>query len=174
MKLKSLPSKLTALLITTALTAGLTSGCGKANQTTEQPATNAAAEQTATSESTDQGASNEAAKQAATAAAQKWLAEVDNGQYAQSWQDASAYFQTAVSEDKWESALNAVRKPLGDLESRNLQSAQYAAQLPGAPDGQYVVMQFDTSFANKKSAIETVTFMLEKDGQWKSAGYYIK
>jgi hypothetical protein len=47
-------------------------------------------------------------------------------------------------------------------------------ELPGAPDGQYVVMQFETSFANKKSAIETVTFMLEKDGQWKSAGYFIK
>jgi hypothetical protein len=35
-------------------------------------------------------------------------------------------------------------------------------------------MQFDTSFADKKSTIETVTFMLEKDGKWKSAGYFIK
>jgi hypothetical protein len=35
-------------------------------------------------------------------------------------------------------------------------------------------MQFETLFANKTSAIETVTFMLEKDGRWKSAGYFIK
>jgi hypothetical protein len=35
-------------------------------------------------------------------------------------------------------------------------------------------MQFDTSFENKKSAVETVTFMREKDGTWKAAGYYIK
>ena len=35
-------------------------------------------------------------------------------------------------------------------------------------------MRFDTSFANKKSAVETVTFRLEKDGHWKSAGYFIK
>jgi hypothetical protein len=174
MKFKSLPSQLAALVATGALTAGLTSGCSKANQTTEQPTTNAAAEQTATSQPAEQSAANETPEQAATAAAQKWLAETDNGQYAQSWQDASVYFQNAVSEDKWESALNSVRKPLGNLESRNLQSAQYTSQLPGAPDGQYVVMQFNTSFANKKSAIETVTFMLEKDGQWKSAGYYIK
>jgi hypothetical protein len=67
-----------------------------------------------------------------------------------------------------------VRKPLGDLVSRKLKSAKATAELPGAPDGQYVVMQFETSFANKKSAIETVTFMLEKDGQWKSCGYFIK
>ncbi len=164
MKLKSLPSQIAALLITTSVTAALTSGCGKANQTPEQTAANAPAEQTATSE---------AAKQAA-AAAQKWLAEIDNGQYGQSWQDAAVFFQNAISEQKWESALTAVRKPLGDLQSRNLKSAQYATQLPGAPDGQYMVMLFDTSFANKKSAIETVTFTLETDGQWKASGYYIK
>jgi ribosomal protein S17E len=35
-------------------------------------------------------------------------------------------------------------------------------------------MRFDTSFENKKSAVETVTFMQEKDGKWKAAGYYIK
>ena len=167
MKLKSLPSQLAALLVTTVLTAGFASGCGKANQTTEPAATNVTAEQPATT-------ANVAAEQAATAAARKWLAEIDNGQYAQSWQDASVYFQNAVSEEKWESSMNAFRKPLGDLESRNLQSAQYARQLPGAPDAQYVVMQFEASFANKKSAIETVTFMLEKDGQWKSSGYFIK
>jgi len=47
-------------------------------------------------------------------------------------------------------------------------------EMPGAPDGQYVLMQFETSFTNKKSAVETITFMLEKDGQWRAAGYFIK
>ena len=170
MKLKLLSSQLTALLITTAVTAGLSSGCGnKTNAPAEQAATatNAAPEQPV-------AAADAAAEQAATAAAQKWLTEIDNGQYAQSWQDASAFFQNAISQEKWESALTGVRKPLGDLESRKLESARYATKLPGAPDAQYVVMEFDTSFANKKTAIETVTFVLEKDGQWKSAGYFIK
>ncbi|MGH7942073.1 MAG: DUF4019 domain-containing protein [Limisphaerales bacterium] len=115
------------------------------------------------------GASKEAVE-----AAQKWLEGIDAGQYAQSWQDASAAFQTAVSEQIWASELSADRKPLGGLESRKLASSRYATQLPDAPDGQYVVMQFDTSFANKKSAVETVTFMLDKDGQWKSSGYFIR
>jgi Protein of unknown function (DUF4019) len=35
-------------------------------------------------------------------------------------------------------------------------------------------MQFATRFENKQAAVETVTFMQEKDGQWKAAGYYIK
>ncbi len=70
--------------------------------------------------------------------------------------------------------MEMVRKPLGDFVSRKLKSAKATAELPGAPAGQYVVMQFETSFANEKFAIETVTFMLEKDGQWKSVGYFIK
>ncbi|HEX9454853.1 MAG TPA: DUF4019 domain-containing protein, partial [Candidatus Binatia bacterium] len=40
--------------------------------------------------------------------------------------------------------------------------------------GNYFVMQFDASFGNKKGAVETVTFMQEKDGKWRAAGYYIK
>jgi len=70
--------------------------------------------------------------------------------------------------------MDAFRKPLGNLLGRKLKSATQVATLPGAPDGQYVVMQFNSSFANKKTAIETVTFVLAKDGSWKASGYFIK
>jgi hypothetical protein len=36
--------------------------------------------------------------------------------------------------------------------------------LPGAPDGEYVVFQFNTSFEQKSAAVETVTAIREKDG----------
>ena len=107
-------------------------------------------------------------------AAEQWLSLVDAAKFAESWQSAAAYFQAALAQDQWERTLGAVRKPLGDLVSRKLKSATYATTLPGAPDGEYVVLQFDTSFTNKKVAIETVTPMREKDGQWKVSGYFIK
>lgn len=53
-------------------------------------------------------------------------------------------------------------------------ATSYMTSLPGAPDGEYVVVQFETSFTNKKAAAETVTPMLENDGQWRVSGYYIK
>ena len=118
---------------------------------------------------------DEAAENPKTAAAaQSWLAQIDSGNYAKSWKEASAYFRGALTEKAWADALNAARKPLGKLVSRKLSKAQNAQSLPGAPDGSYVVMQFDTSFINKKDAVETVTFMQEKNGKWKAAGYYIK
>jgi hypothetical protein len=46
--------------------------------------------------------------------------------------------------------------------------------VPGAPDGEYVVIRFKTKFKNKKSAIETATPMLENGGEWSVSGYYIK
>jgi hypothetical protein len=111
---------------------------------------------------------------AAIEPAQAWLRDVDNGNYAQSWTNAAALFQSAVTPEKLAEALQQVRKPLGSLISRKVKSAQETTSLPGVPDGRYIVMQFETAFANKKSAVETVTFMLEKDGQWRPAGYFIK
>ena len=113
-------------------------------------------------------------KQSAIASAEKWLSIVDNGNYSESWQEASEYFKQAVKQDQWEQAVQSVRKPLGKLVSRKLKSASYTTSLPGAPDGEYVVIQFDTSFENRKSGIETVTPMTDKDGIWRVSGYYIK
>jgi hypothetical protein len=45
--------------------------------------------------------------------------------------------------------LKAVRKPLGKVISREVKSKSHHTSLPGAPDGEYVVIQFDTSFENK-------------------------
>jgi len=119
-------------------------------------------------------ASNSEKEKAAVSAAQKWLTLVDEGKYAESWNEAAEYFKNAIKKEQWEQSLRAVQKPLGKLVSRDLQSQTYMTSLPGAPDGQYVVIQFQASFENKKFAIETVTPMLDKDGNWRVAGYYIK
>lgn len=120
-------------------------------------------------------ANADAAKEAAAVAAAKtWLSLIDNAKYSESWGAAAAYFKGAITKERWQQTLAAVRKPLGELVSRELKSKTYAQSLPGAPDGEYVVIQFNTSFENKKSAVETVTPMLDADGIWRVSGYYIK
>jgi Protein of unknown function (DUF4019) len=119
-------------------------------------------------------ASNHAAIEQATKAANAWLVLVDGGKYGRSWQDASSLFRASISQGRWDARVGAVRKPLGAVESRKLNEARYTTSLPGAPDGQYVVIHYDTSFANKKSAVETVTPMKDKDGRWRVSGYFIR
>ena len=70
--------------------------------------------------------------------------------------------------------MKSYRVPLGRLELRILKSSKYTQTMPGAPDGEYVILQFETTFEKKKAAIETVTPMKDKDGKWRVAGYFIK
>ncbi len=111
---------------------------------------------------------------AAVVAAEQWLSLVDQGQDAESWKEAAEYFKNVVNQTQWEQMAQATRKPLGRITSRNVKTKVYTTTLPGAPDGEYVVIEFATSFENKRSAIETVIPMLDKDGKWRVSGYYIK
>lgn len=116
----------------------------------------------------------DAATKDAQEAARSWLVLTDGGQYGASWDAAAAGFKSALSKPGWESALGAVRAPLGALRTRTLKGATYTRTLPGAPDGEYVVIQYQTQFENKASAVETVTPMKQKDGTWKVSGYFIR
>jgi hypothetical protein len=99
---------------------------------------------------------------------------VDQGQYEQSWDQAAKLFKGAVTREKWAETAKGVRPPLCRMVSRRLSTARYAESLPGAPDGKYVIIQYDTSFESKRSAVETVTPMLDPDGSWRVSGYFIK
>jgi hypothetical protein len=119
-------------------------------------------------------ASNSKAEAAALFAAKKWLALVDAEKYAESWKEADEYFRHTVQPQLWVESMKALREPLGKLISRTVKMKVYKNALPGAPDGEYVVIQFKTSFENKKAAVETVTPVMGKDGVWRVSGYYIK
>ncbi|MDP6542529.1 MAG: DUF4019 domain-containing protein [Phycisphaerae bacterium] len=110
----------------------------------------------------------------AVAAAEKWLALLDEGKYAESWDESAGFFRKSVARTKWAATMKDLRTPLGKVKSRTKQEADYRTSLPGAPDGEYVVIMFKTTFANKAGAIETVTPVKGKDGKWRVSGYYIK
>ena len=107
-------------------------------------------------------------------AAEFWLSLVDSSEYSESWNEAAQIFKQKISLQQWKIALESDRIPLGKLKSRRLKTVAYTDTLPGAPDGKYVVIQYETTFDKKKSAIETVTPMMEKDGQWRVSGYFIR
>jgi len=109
-------------------------------------------------------------EQLAQQSSDAWLALVDSGKYADSWQNAASMFKVHFSKEQWQSMVRPVRDPLGKVLSRKLKSATYTKTLPGAPDGEYVVIQYESSFEHKQSAVETITPMLDKDGKWRVSG----
>jgi hypothetical protein len=110
----------------------------------------------------------------ATTAATSWLALTDAGKYGQGWAAAAAFLRGAVTKAAFIRQLQGARTPFGLALSRKVLSATPTHNLPGAPDGDYVVIQFETAFKNKAHAIETITPMKETDGAWRVSGYFIK
>ena len=107
-------------------------------------------------------------------AAESWLALLDAGDFAQTWEHAAAMFKKQVSADQWKAAASKARAPLGTVNERSLAGAQATTSLPGAPDGECVVIQYKTEFANKKGAVETITPMKDPDGVWRVSGYFVR
>jgi len=116
----------------------------------------------------------EAAEKAAVEAAEAWLSILDSGEHEKSRDEAAAYFRNTVRKELWEASLKPIRRRLGHLVSRKVLSKKYMTDIPNAPPGKYVIIQFQARFQNKTAAIETVTPMLERDGKWRVSGYYVK
>jgi hypothetical protein len=110
----------------------------------------------------------------AQSAAESWLKLTDAGDAGASWDQAAKLFKGAVTKDQWTQALAGVRPPLGKVISRKVMSRQYNEKVPGAPDGKYVTIQYDTVFEKKASAVETITPMLDPDGVWRVSGYFVR
>lgn len=68
----------------------------------------------------------------------------------------------------------AAAAALGKVVSRKLASKQLTHALPGAPDGTFVVVIYQTRFEHKERARETVTTMLDAGGRFRGAGYFIQ
>ncbi|WP_447759913.1 helix-turn-helix domain-containing protein [Sphingopyxis panaciterrae] len=113
--------------------------------------------------------STPAADSAAVQSARQWLALVDAGDWAGSWNATSQAFRSLNTLEIWTKVSESGRAPLGAVVSRQLISED---DVPAPPAG-YQVVKFKTSYANKPDAIETVSLSWE-GSSWRVAGCYIE
>ncbi len=122
-----------------------------------------------------QAQSNEQAVDAAKQAAQEWLDLFDARKLEATWENASPYFKSQISAEQWVARIEQMRTQrsvLDSLRSRSLVAARYTTSLPKAPDGEYVVVQYEGQYADESWA-ETVTLKKRSEG-WRVAGYFMK
>jgi uncharacterized protein DUF4019 len=97
--------------------------------------------------------------------ARQWLVLVDDKNFAQSWSEASKAFQNRQKTDAWATEAAAQREPLGAVASRDLKSIDLSRN-------NTAVIRYDTVFAHKASAVETVTLAFENGG-WSVTDYSV-
>ena len=105
--------------------------------------------------------------------AENWLKLIDSEQYKASWQGTSDRFKNQVSEAQWQTALQQVRSPLGKIIKRTPINNKHHTSLPGMPDADYRVMQFNTEYEHKKDTVETLS-MVKIEDVWYTIGYFIR
>ena len=88
-------------------------------------------------------------------AAEAWLAILDSGDYARSWEEA--YFLRTLGKEEWVSQLEKVRRPLGKVLSRKL-SATKVTPTRRRYEARFT---FATAFEGLPAATETVTFAVQ-------------
>ena len=102
----------------------------------------------------------------------KWLSLIDNQKYEESWRQAASMFRDQVKQEQWVMALKRSREPMGPVGSRTSSRVDFVKTLRGAPDGDYAIIHFTTSFKNKAGVTERLT-LVKEDGRWQAAAYAI-
>ena len=110
----------------------------------------------------------------ADTAAHTWLALVDKGEFAKSWDEAALVFQLAVTETKWEQLVRNARAPFEPFGARHQIMARYTTDPPNAPPGQYVLLQYQTDVSGGRQVVETVVPTLDGKRGWRVSGYYVR
>lgn len=97
--------------------------------------------------------------------ARQWLVLVDDKNYSQSWSEASKAFQNRQKVEAWATEAAAKRGTLGAVASRDLKSIDLGR-------ANIAVIKYDTVFAHKAAAVETVTLAFENGG-WSVVDYSV-
>lgn len=127
-------------------------------------------------QASDGGSSSQlsgADRQAAVAAAEAWLRLIDEAKYEESYKEASAFFRNSVSEAEWIRAIATFRAPHGKAVSRKKISTSTSPDEPGLPEGEYVVVKYETNFEKKADCTEDVMCTKDPEGKWRVVGYHL-
>ena len=97
--------------------------------------------------------------------ARQWLVLVDDKNYTQSWSEAGKAFQNRQKFAAWAANADMRRAPLGAVASRSLKSIDLGRN-------NIAVIRYDTVFAHKAAAVETLTLAFE-NGSWSVTDYAV-
>jgi len=111
-------------------------------------------------------------EQQALASATSFLKLVDTRQYSKAYLSFSKLTQKAATPDAFVNNMKSVQDQIGDPTSRKVLAKNFVHEVPGAPRGDYWIIDYDTNFSKKGPSVERVTAVLEGKS-WKIGGYLL-
>ena len=111
---------------------------------------------------------------AALSEAERWLALVDANDYSGSWAATGDLFKGEVSEEEWRESMAVFREDMGAVRERTLQDQTLETVMPGAPEGEYLMLEYRSVFDQQARGAELVVLMRQDDGSWRVIGYFLQ
>jgi hypothetical protein len=110
-------------------------------------------------------------------AAQNVVNAIDRYEMATVWDVSSPIMKASIARDAFVANIAQKRALLGSIRSRDWTAIMRVPieQANGPlPAGRYVSVRFATMSQNGGTAEEVISFSLDRDGQWRLAGYTIQ
>jgi hypothetical protein len=99
-----------------------------------------------------------------------WLAQIDAGQYDESYSFGCGAMHDKVPQDRWEVVLKALRAPWGPVLNRTQTKHVYMPNGFEGTEGEFLIVTYDSTF-KKADGITEVVVLKWEDGNWRGAGY---
>ena len=101
--------------------------------------------------------------------AEDWLSLIDQGKFNEAWDEVSTRLKVRMSKDDWEAMIRNSQRENGKLQTRKLLKVTSST----SSDRKLVAIQFETDFAKKPSATESIVLEREDD-EWRITSYSIR
>ncbi len=88
--------------------------------------------------------------------ATNYLELLDQHRLQDAWHSMAPLFKSFNDQQQWQQRIGAIRQAYGATISRKISRSSYRDSFRNAPDGSYVIVQFDSSFQHKAKGVETV------------------
>jgi len=108
---------------------------------------------------------------AALASATAFLALLDQGDIAAAFDATSSYHRSYQERERWVASIGTQRLFYGPLVNRVASKTVLKDSYPKNPDGDYVVIVFQSSFAHKEQTTEVVAVSPDANGLWRVSDY---
>lgn len=86
----------------------------------------------------------------------RFLGQLDRGDYRAAWTQTTSLFQALNQQSAWAHRQETLRTAYGPLTGRQLTRLSHRDTYAQSPDGNYVIIQYDSVFRNKTTCCETV------------------
>jgi hypothetical protein len=109
----------------------------------------------------------------ALAKAESFVVILDNRNYGEAYLQSSDLLKLRTPQKEWIEQQKTAFHLLGDVQKRQLMAVKARDIYPGLPDGNYLIVCFETRTAHKARAIEVV-LLREEETDWRVCNYSIR